>query len=500
MIRSLCLFFCLSFLNNGSFANYDFNDNCKIAYSNIINFRFEEGGNLLKTESNLHPDNLIPIYIENYIDFLTLFISEDRKKYNLLIENKKDRIDKLENGDQKSPYYLYCIAELNMQWAMVHLKFGEYVSAAWELNKAYSLLSKNSDLFPEFLINHKSLGVMHALIGTIPDEYKWLTKIIGFKGTIKQGIDELAVVIDATYKKKNFSYLKTEAIFLLTFVELNLQNKKDEIKKIYQLFESPDISGTIKESPLLIYSKSTLEMRNGMNDAAIQTLQNRSTASGVSPFCFLDYLTGVAKLNRLDKDAYKYFYSFLLNFKGVNYVKSSYLKLSWFYLLNDDIKNFNRYKAYTIKYGSTTVDEDKQALVEAKQQEVPNVFLLKARLLFDGGYFKDALSVLFQKSPIEICKTRRDQIEFSYRVARIYHENGDISKAIIFYQNTISNGRDETFYFAANASLQLGLIYEIQGDKEMAKLYFNKAMNMNNTEYRNSIELKAKAGLNRLDN
>lgn len=92
----------------------------------------------------------------------------------------------------------------------------------------------------------------------------------------------------------------------------------------------------------------------------------------------------------------------------------------------------------------------------------------------------------------------KDKIEFTYRAARIYHETGDIEKAIQFYQSTIARGEKYSYYFAANSALHLGLIYENQGLPDKATEYFHKCLAMKNTDYKNSLDQKAKAGLNRL--
>jgi len=54
------------------------------------------------------------------------------------------------------------------------------------------------------------------------------------------------------------------------------------------------------------------------------------------------------------------------------------------------------------------------------------------------------------------------------------------------------------YYFAANSSLQLGILYEQRGDFTQARLYYSKVLGMNFDEYQFSISNKAQAGLNRI--
>ena len=60
---------------------FDFNADCQQAYKEIIQWKFVKGQQLLDIEKAKHPDNLIPYYLENYIDFFTLFFNEDPAFY-----------------------------------------------------------------------------------------------------------------------------------------------------------------------------------------------------------------------------------------------------------------------------------------------------------------------------------------------------------------------------------------------------------------------------------
>ena len=62
---------------------------------------------------------------------------------------------------------MYSQAEINLQWAANRLKFGDYFTAAFEINKAYRQIQENNKKYPNFIPNKKfgtgyiSLGVYH---------------------------------------------------------------------------------------------------------------------------------------------------------------------------------------------------------------------------------------------------------------------------------------------------------------------------------------------------
>ena len=484
-----------------SFANYNFNSNCKQAYYEIINLNFIQAKVIIANEKKVNPDNLIIQYLNNTIDFLSIVSSEDPAIFNTLKSNKDQRIDLLENGDKKSPYYRYCLAEVYLQWAASRIIFDEYATAAYEINKAYRLLKKNNEEFPSFVPNLKSLGLLNSLIGSIPDDYKWVVKIIGCDGTLEQGINQLAIVLRTSLQNEEYAYLNAEALFLMAYVSMNLENKRDNVLALIKFVESNKrISELIKSSALVNFGVANIYIRTKINsDKGIGILTDFSPCNNCFRFNYRNYANGLARLNRLDKDADTYFESYLKDYKGQNFIKATYQKIAWYCIINADtlgyLKNMSKIKLY----GKSNTDDDKLALSEAKSNILPNVVLLKARLLFDGGYYQKALSLLEGTTPETTFKSKKEILEYYYRIARIYHEKGDTIFAITNYFTTIKMGADEIYYYAANASLQLGLIYENQHKNELAKEFFTKAMNLKNTEYKNSIDQKAKAGLARLN-
>jgi hypothetical protein len=477
---------------------YDFNQNCRNAYNEIINLKFTAGKKLIEQEKSANPGNNIPYLLDNYIYFLTVFIAEEKVTFDKYDDLKDNLIDRLKEGDKSSPYYRYCLAQTYLQWAVARGKFKEYVTAALEINKAYRLLEENNSEHPDFLPNLINLGLLHTFIGTIPDNYSWVKKLIGIEGTIDQGVNEILKVLNASLTNKEMSHYKAECLFYLSFIQSNLSTNKQKALDYIKLIEA---DATSLRSPLAIYAVSQIYSDNGLNDKAIELLLSRPAGDEYFPFYFLDYLTGLAKLHRLDPDADKYFFKFVINFKGINYIKDSYQKLAWYYLVNDNAAKYKEYMAKVLQYGNSVIDADIQAKREAERGVVPNIYLLRARLLCDGGYYDKALiAITGSKSTTGFLINSRDSLEFSYRIGRIYHEWGKTDNCIEFYNRTIENGSESPYYFAANSALQLGLIYEKKNDFTKAVHYYELAQSMENEEYRNSINQKAKAGIHRIEN
>ena len=58
-------------------------------------------------------------------------------------------------------------------------------------------------------------------------------------------------------------------------------------------------------------------------------------------------------------------------------------------------------------------------------------------------------------------------------------------------------GENRREYYAARAALQTGYIYESKGDKKDALIFFNKVLEMKSHDYKNALDQKAKAGIER---
>jgi predicted Zn-dependent protease len=469
---------------------FEFTDKAFQAYEYSISLQFDKAKLILNDIKSEDPENLIVHHIENYIDFFTIFINENEADFEKLKKNKERRLKEIRKGDRKSPYYLYSQAEIHLQWALARLKFEEYFTAFNEVSKAYRLLEENQFRHPSFVANKKSLGLLHAIIGTIPDKYKWGVKLIGgLDGTIDQGCKEIEEVL--AYAQNNTFIFEEETRVVYALLLLNLKNEREDAWEYIQ-----ETKLEPKNNPLASFIFANMAMKIGKNDEAIDILSNRPKGEEFYPFHYLDYMLAKAKLNRLDDDADLFFHAFISKYKGKNYIKEAYQKLAWIAVLNDDSNAYDEYMEM-IKYkGGHLIDEDKQAQKEAERGIMPNAKLLKGRLLFDGGYYEEALKAMEGMDASTL--STKDQIEYRYRLGRIYHKSEQHEEALAAYQASIDKGESLPYYFACNAALQSGLIHEELKNYPSAKTYFKLCRSMKPEEYKTSLHQKAKSGLQRL--
>ncbi len=472
--------------------SFVFNKQCRQAYQHIIALRFNDGEVLLKAEVHQNPGNACPELLYNYIDFLKLFISEDADLFDQLEPNRKNRIKRLERLDDSDPYKRIAIAAIQMQWAFVRLKFGEqYTTAALDIYRSFLLIDENTVLFPDFQPNLLSNGIMHAMVGAVPPRFLWMLKLVSLSGTIQQGRSELYQLLALTEKDPSMAYLRDETLFYLSFIELNLQLDLGNATKLLQQFKPED-----SKNELLVFAQASIQMRVGKNDEALQLLRNTQNIPNTFPFDYLYYLQAESMLRKLDLNASGEYMKFLQKYKGHNYRADAIRKMSWVNALQSDTAGYFDMMKLVAMQDVGQVDADKQAKREAKTKAFPNILLLKARLLFDGGYYMQSAQLLVDTIDSRFNPT--EKIEYIYRKGRIAHAQQKYQDALRYYDLALSQGRSNPAYYAANAALKSGEIYETLHDSVMAEKYFRLCMDIEPDEYSNSIHQKAQAGLDRL--
>ncbi len=473
------------------YTNFDFNANCQKAYQNIFELKLGSARQLLATEKKLHPNNAIVPMLENYVDYFYLLTTESKSEFERLESNKSNRIDQIEEDDKSSPYYLYAQAQINLQWALIRGRYGSYFTAAREINKANNLLQENSKKFPGFHLNGMGLGLINAVMGVLPDGVlKSTLSTLGLKGNLQTGLNMLDKLAE-NLPKSAYEPFYEETVFSYAYVLSDVAHSPLAYAKTMKY------TARIADSSLLkTYLQAYVCARNAHNDEAIQILADRPTGASYQSFPYLDYLMGIARLNKLDLSASTYFDRYLQVNRGVNYVKDTYLHLGWIALFKGDEAGYSAMMAKTKNSGYTFHERDKQAVNEANAA-MPNKELLKARLLFDGGYYSKALSTLADNKTEDFVSTK-DKAEFNYRLGRINDALGKDDVALTNYQNAINVGKGLKYYYAAKAAVQMGKIYENKKNNIKAKSSFNTAISMSGHEQENSIENEAKLGLRRI--
>jgi tetratricopeptide (TPR) repeat protein len=460
----------------------------KEIYDEFLKLKVKTGEQKLNELSRKVPATAFVIGLENYADVIYLLTSDDPVLFKKLNENEEIRIKRIKNTDINSPYFLFSQAEIRLQWAFLKLRFGHETQAAFGFQKAFKLISENQKKFPDFLPNQKISGVLHVLIGSVPDKYQWISDFLGLTGTVSGGMQEL----DNVRNSNVFCNQEAELIYQLFHAYL-LKFKPETIEKLSTLYSKN------ADNLLFCFAYAIAAIKHNHGGEVIQILHNCPRGTEYPPFYLLEYLKGEVYLQQNKYDNAWYFYNkFLKSAQGNNFIKDSYYKL----FLCQWLKNNNQNTALylldkVLKTGESKTEADKYANRYAEKKQFCDPVLMKARLAFDGGYYTQALAFL-ENCTEKSFSNPRDKAEFAYRYGRLYDKLNNTSKALNYYLRAIQLSEKDGYYFGANAALQCGYIYVLKNDKKNARYYFEKALSFNSDEYKNSIRSKAKAALREL--
>lgn len=471
---------------------FEYTAHTKEIYQDIIDLKLDLAHSKLVVHATSYKEagNLAYHHIASYMDFFRVFISEEQADFRTFITNKNTRIKALEHLSDEDPHKRYAIAELKLQSALIRAKFDEVFGASREVYSAYKLLKKNAEKHPDFIYNNKSLSVIHTLVETVslPGVLK---KLLRIQGSLELGLQEIESILSYSHQESDFIFqAEVDAIYLYI---LMYQASQQELALNYLEQARLDPKGSL----LSVFMISKLNQRAGNNEKALQLLQNRPTGAVYADFPFLDYMQGLSLMRKGDWVAARSSFDlFLEEFHGRHYIKEAHQKYAWCRLMEGNAPAYAHHITLVKEAGHTVVDADKQAMNEAQNSAIPDELLLHARILYDGGYYTQALTLL-TKNAHKYGDDQREIVEFNYRMGRITQALKNYTDAMLYFSATMNTELE--LYQSCNAALQIGFIYEEQGQYGNAKKYFEKCLEMDPDNYKNSLHQKAKSGKMRIE-
>ncbi|CAD5281149.1 MULTISPECIES: tetratricopeptide repeat protein [unclassified Imperialibacter] len=447
----------------------------------ILQYRLSEAKPLLATL----PSSPEKAYLLNLSDFLQMIYTEDDSFYENYLSNLHERrtwIEELSDGDARKAFYL---ADMKLQEALFKIKFGDYLSGLYSLMQVHNQIDELQNRDDKILPFLKSSGVINILIGLTPEKYEWAIRLIGLQGDIARGIEQL------TRLSSSNSPLADEALIILGYFYAYPLHEPAKATALFLQTLEKQPNSTLAHFML---ATSLNKAHKGEQALAILSKIPAGQQKKLAP---VYYLFGDLYLEKMDMaKAREYYAMFIQSCNGESFKKDAMSKIAASYYLENDTPSANSWSEKAAKMQRSTTEPDRNAdvfLTEINQYPIP---LLKARLLTDGGYWKEAQGQLSVAKPSEL--DGKWLCEYYYRLARLYHLQGENFEAIPHYQQALKLSERQPWYMGANAALQLGLIMKNAGKAKEAKGYFEKAMAFDNHPYKASIDSSAERELARL--
>lgn len=472
---------CLFLLVFGSVRaqEFSFDQNHLDAYRLALNLQPAEALQKIPDESLVEA-----AYVASLAEAVELLITEDNAKFTEYEGRFLRRVDRNLKGTPRD--YQFLQAEIRLQWAFVYLKFGHELDAALNLRQAYQIAVACKEKYPDYLPIRKTAGLLQVIVGTVPDKYDWVLSLLNMTGSVSGGLADLNAI---AMSDNVFSH---ESKILIALVEgFILSRPESAFDRMQQILS------TEKDNRLLLFFTASIALKDSKNDIALEMLEGLATVKKGVPIHYAEYLRGEAYLHRGEYlNAIAAYRWFIANQNGQNYIKDAYYKIGLCYFLHGNQNDALAFFKEARKKGKESTEADRSAAHSLSEKGLPNIELLKARYLTDGGYYREAEKILAGVNAANLT-AKKDQAEYAYRKARLAHKMGR-PEAIDLYHQTINLTGQDNWYFAPNACLQLGYLYQSQQKVIEAEEYFQRALAYRHHEYKNSIDSKARSALTQL--
>ncbi|MEX2590947.1 MAG: hypothetical protein WD334_12140 [Chitinophagales bacterium] len=478
LILSLLIYLCCVLHTQAQDTH--FSVHCKLAYQALLDLDFEELELQLANEIKQNPENLFVPYLRHYGLFVKYYVQPGSIKFETLSARLEKNKSLIQQNNTANGYWRdYFNAETQLQEALIQLNEQNYLSGFFQLRSAY-LFSK--EVVDRAIIAHpaeKTLAICEAIFSAAPSQYQWILMLLSIDADLPKAEEKLRRLA-----QNPLFYFRKECNMLSAALELHLGGNAE---KAYALLKDEQNS-----QPPLFYTYLLANSANyaGQNDTALALLKNISFEE-YQRFPMLFLLRGKLYLQKLDSAAELWLRYFLDYNKGENFVKSALHYLSWNALIHNNLKDFGSYQQAVLNRGAESNETDRAAQKAALEAVIPDVELLKARLLFDGGYYQQALDILKPEN-------KNISTEKQYRLGRIYHALEHTETALFYYEKVIAASKKEGSYLPANSAYLTGKIFLEKKDYDRAKIYFEKVFEYEDHAYKLSLDHKAKNALRQL--
>jgi tetratricopeptide (TPR) repeat protein len=480
-----CFFLLTLILKAGTDPVWQFSEQVHQAYLLVLNLQPDKAQEILNKVTDPSQE-LHKMYVLSLSETADILITEDQKKFEQLEANFRKRLEFVETLPE-GPEKLFLEAELNLQRGFNLLNLDQSFNAVFAIRRAYNVTQDCLKKYPSFIPIKKTSGVIQVMIGSVPDKYHWFISLLGMRGSVVVGQKQLQEL------RNSKSSLNVEATILFFTVKGFINQQFSEA--------AAGLTEILKDQPenrLILFLSINMLAKDSQSEKVLELISTLDQHNQGLQMYYVEYLRAEALLNKGDyAKAITSYQKFIKGYRSTSFKKDSHYKIALCYWLMNDEPQAKVYFEKAKITGKEQADPDKSAAAQLAENKLPNQKILKVRFLTDGGYYKEAQASVNAIQFSEL-KTLKEQTEYFYRKGRLAHKTEEFSVAKIYYEETIHLAKENPWYFAPNAALQLGYIYRDQKNYAMAKKYFEQAMTYRKHEYKSSIDSKSRSALEQL--
>lgn len=421
-------------------------------------------------------------------------LMSDRDEHFEAFEARRDSLLRELDPLPRSKWRDYMRAEASLWEAVAQLKRGRYVRAALVARSAYGGFSHLAAAYPDFYEAYKGLGLLHLGIGSMPPAYRFVLKVLGYGGTISQGLEELRAAHDSS------AYNREEAGIYLAFTNTMLFLSEQEGLRIIESLYQSDPQSTLYAHLygfMLISNRRTAQAADVLRAAV-----RRSETPAYFYDHYLDfYLAESLFRNDEFAEAEPYYRQYIERHPGPALKALAHLGLGL--SLEMQGKRAEAVEFYGKVRAARSFDTDEAsgraaARLLASPVEGVSRELLLGQNAYDSGRLDEAVDML--SGALEDPGATGDQkAEASYRLGRVYQAREAYTVALAHYGRAIDYQEDPKAKWAPWGWFYIGKIWMEQDSPQKARDAFERARSYKGRfDYYQALDQSIRAALERM--
>ncbi len=424
--------------------------------------------------------------------FLKALVTDERVYFDEFFARSDSLLARLD-ALPASRWRSFLTGAAHLHRAVAAAKTERSLGAALAGRKAYRHLEDAIEADAAFYEPYAGMGLLHLFIGSLPGAYRTLLKLLGYGGTIAQGLAELGLAAERSRLSRE------EALVVLAMADIMLNNSAaGGMQTLARL------QGAYPHSPLFAYLYGYGLLSNRRAEAAEGFLAAAVHAGTTAPYFYVDYADfflaqALFRQNRF-AEAEGHYRHYLKRHRGLALKAQAYLEMGLTLEMLDRRDEALRF--YEQVNDRRAYDSDASAYRAARRLLAAPLTPLERQLLlgrnaYDAGRYARAEAVLqavFEapEAPPAI------RAEAAYRLGRVYQAQGRLAEALHAHRYAVAHGAAGT-QWPPWSQFYIGEIHTQHGDTLQAARSFQAALAYRPPfDYQQALEQRAKAALGRL--
>ncbi len=450
-----------------------YTDQIAQAHAEILKLEFAKADSLIKAEMLVHPNNVYVPYLRSIQWCIKAYFDAKPSDYDAFVKTSDKTIELLEK--EHSDEALLMQANLRLFQSMTHYNWDHafaYVSSLISGKKAIDQVKSRDGEYLKIKAAYEVIG------GSVPSQYKRIASWFNIKGTPTSGVKWIEHYVNT--QKHDGAHFLEGMIF------------KHFIYHLLDIEESKDINAYLSH-PLLFY----IHLRTSKLGAKqkIKQIETYSHQRGKQPQYYI-YLKALYQLQLQQPEGLNTMQVFIQTHKGSSFMASAYHDILLYHCSQGHIDDVKALKIKIKSLPKPIFPSDKKVFEQIESIETCTQQMTKARLLFDGGEYVSSMAVMNQINTSKLTKPG-EKLEYQYRMARLYEKTNQTKMAIAWYKK-VSESTQTTYYYPSYASYSVAQIYRALNKPDSAGYYYRKALQVNDSEYKSGIEIKANYAISQL--